>query len=46
MLGVRLVEGLFVLGIAGSIVVVVITSVEDAAILFESDKPIAERGDR
>lgn len=35
----RILEAMFLLGIVGSVIVVVITTVEDLAILFERDAP-------
>ena len=35
----RVLEALFLIGIAGSVIVLVITTVEDLAILFERDEP-------
>jgi hypothetical protein len=35
----RFLEALFLIGVVGSLVVVVITTVEDFAVLFERDKP-------
>ncbi len=41
--GVRVLEGLFVVGWAGSLLVLLLSSVEDIRIFFEKDKP-ADRG--
>jgi hypothetical protein len=35
----RILEGLFLVGMVGSVVVLAITTVEDLAILFERDEP-------
>lgn len=35
----RVLEGLFLIGIVGSVIVLAITTVEDLAILFERDEP-------
>lgn len=35
----RVLEGLFLLGLVGSVIVLAITTVEDLAILFERDQP-------
>jgi len=37
--GVRLLETLFVVGWAGSVLVLLLSAVEDAAIIFEKDQP-------
>jgi hypothetical protein len=44
----RFLEALFLIGIVGSLIVVVITTVEDLAVLFERDEPAPgiEGGDR
>jgi hypothetical protein len=41
--GVRVLEGLFVVGWAGSVLVLLLSGVEDIRIIFEKDKP-ADRG--
>lgn len=35
----RVLEGLFLIGLVGSVIVLAITTVEDLAILFERDEP-------
>jgi hypothetical protein len=35
----RFLEALFLIGVVGSLIVVVITTVEDFAVLFERDQP-------
>jgi hypothetical protein len=42
----RLLEGLFAIGIAGSVIVLCIATVEDVKVLFEKDKPAPGTGVR
>ena len=39
LMGVRLLEGLFALGVLGSTVVLILTTIEDVETLTESDEP-------
>ena len=41
--GVRILEGLFVVGWAGSVLVLLLSGVEDIRIIFEKEKPV-DRG--
>jgi hypothetical protein len=44
MLGVRLLETIFVLGSIGSVIVLLLTTIEDVETLMESDKPAPTGG--
>ena len=40
--GIKVLEGLFILGAAGSVLVLILTTIDDAKVLFSSDeKPLA-----
>ena len=36
--GVRVLEGMFALGVAGSVLVLILTTIDDAKVLFSSDE--------
>ena len=43
--GIRVLEAMFLVGMIGSTIVIIITSVEDVKTLFESDQPaVADHG--